>query len=32
VELQLVRWRIHPAMAHEATQWALSLPSLPATS
>jgi hypothetical protein len=27
VELQLVRWRIHPAMAHEATQWALSLPA-----
>ncbi|HXP33694.1 MAG TPA: hypothetical protein VN820_06725 [Acidimicrobiales bacterium] len=22
VELQLVRWRVHPAIAHEATQWA----------
>jgi hypothetical protein len=22
VELQLVRWRVHPALAHEATQWA----------
>jgi hypothetical protein len=27
VELQLVRWRVHPAMAHEATEWALSLPA-----
>jgi hypothetical protein len=26
VELQLIRWRVHPAMAHEATQWAMSLP------
>jgi len=32
VELQLVRWRVHPAMAHEATEWALSLPASPATS
>ncbi len=31
VELQLIRWRVHPAMAHEATQWAMALPlSLPA--
>ena len=22
VELQLVRWQVHPAIAHEATQWA----------
>jgi hypothetical protein len=22
VELQLVRWHVHPAIAHEATQWA----------
>ena len=22
VELQLVRWRVHPALAHEATHWA----------
>ena len=22
VELQLVRWRVHPALAHEATNWA----------
>jgi hypothetical protein len=27
VELQLIRWKVHPAMAHEATQWALSLPA-----
>jgi hypothetical protein len=27
VELQLIRWRVHPAVAHEATQWALSLPA-----
>ncbi|HEY5251606.1 MAG TPA: hypothetical protein VIJ09_08100 [Acidimicrobiales bacterium] len=27
VELQLIRWRVHPAVAHEATQWAMSLPS-----
>jgi hypothetical protein len=27
VELQLIRWRVHPAMAHEATQWAMSLPT-----
>ena len=27
VELQLIRWRVHPAMAHEATQWAMSLPA-----
>ncbi len=33
VEIQLVRWRIHPAMAHEATEWALALPaSLTASS
>jgi hypothetical protein len=33
VELQLVRWRIHPAMAHDAIEWALALPaSLPAPS
>jgi hypothetical protein len=25
VEIQLARWRVHPAMAHEATAWALSL-------
>ncbi|MGH9018895.1 MAG: hypothetical protein ACRDY1_14185, partial [Acidimicrobiales bacterium] len=25
VELQLVRWRVHPAMAGEATAWALEL-------
>jgi hypothetical protein len=28
VELQLIRWRIHPATAHEATEWALSLPAV----
>jgi hypothetical protein len=27
VEIQLIRWRVHPAMAHEATQWALALPA-----
>jgi hypothetical protein len=27
VELQLVRWRVHPALAHDATEWALSLPA-----
>jgi hypothetical protein len=27
VELQLVRWRVHPAMAHDATEWALALPA-----
>jgi hypothetical protein len=27
VELQLARWRIHPALAHEATEWALALPA-----
>jgi hypothetical protein len=27
VELQLIRWRVHPAMAHEATHWAMSLPT-----
>jgi hypothetical protein len=27
VELQLTRWRVHPAMAHEATEWALALPA-----
>jgi hypothetical protein len=27
VEIQLIRWRVHPAMAHEATQWAMSLPT-----
>jgi hypothetical protein len=27
VELQLARWRVHPAMAHEATEWALALPA-----
>jgi hypothetical protein len=27
VELQLVRWRVHPAMAHDVTEWALSLPA-----
>jgi hypothetical protein len=27
VELQLTRWRVHPAMAHEATEWALALPT-----
>jgi hypothetical protein len=33
VELQLIRWRVHPAVAHEATQWAMSLPTiLPAFS
>ncbi|MHB8681154.1 MAG: hypothetical protein ACYDA2_03550 [Acidimicrobiales bacterium] len=26
VELQLVRWGIHPAVAHESTKWARSLP------
>jgi hypothetical protein len=25
VELQLARWRVHPALAHDATQWALAL-------
>jgi hypothetical protein len=29
IELQLVRWRVHPALAHDATQWALSLEPLP---
>jgi hypothetical protein len=27
VEVQLMRWRVHPAMAHEATEWATSLRS-----
>jgi hypothetical protein len=27
VEIQLIRWRVHPAMAHEATEWALALPT-----
>jgi hypothetical protein len=27
VELQLVRWRVHPALADEATAWALALPA-----
>jgi hypothetical protein len=27
VEIQLIRWRVHPAMAHEATQWAMALPT-----
>jgi hypothetical protein len=26
IELQLVRWRVHPALAHDATDWALALP------
>jgi hypothetical protein len=25
VELQLVRWHVHPAIAHESTQWAWAL-------
>ena len=25
IELQLVRWRVHPALAHDATDWALAL-------
>ncbi|HVC69939.1 MAG TPA: hypothetical protein VNC61_06695 [Acidimicrobiales bacterium] len=29
VELQLVRWRVHPALAHEATDWALGLRPAP---
>ncbi|HXQ60071.1 MAG TPA: hypothetical protein VN799_08225 [Acidimicrobiales bacterium] len=28
IELQLVRWRVHPALAHDATEWALSLEPL----
>jgi len=25
IELQLTRWRVHPALAYEATQWALAV-------
>ena len=28
-EVQLVRWRVHPALAAEATQWALALAATP---
>jgi len=27
VELQLIRWHVHPALACDATDWALSLPA-----
>jgi hypothetical protein len=29
IELQLMRWHVHPALAHEATRWALALPAAP---
>jgi hypothetical protein len=32
VELQLVRWRVHPALAHEAAQWAWAYRAHEATS
>jgi hypothetical protein len=32
IELQLMRWHVHPALAHEATRWALALPVVPSFS